>query len=764
MILFQCLATLVLMACGDAEQTDLSAQPAAREFVGSEECVDCHSAEFEKWRGSDHDRAMELASPDTVLGRFDGSQLRGVDRSWRFVRDADAFFVELEELGRPVERLQVTYTFGFDPLQQYLVARPDGRMQALPSAWDARPEKLGGQRWFDLQPDERIAAEDPLHWERLAYNWNSQCAACHSTNLSKGYHEKEDRFATTWSVIDVGCEACHGPASEHVARRSESGSAPFEASELSVAFETWNPTAWRRSPETRIATREVPRSLDAEIEVCAPCHSRRSQIVDTPSIGAPYLDGHLPRLIDPGLYFDDGQIRDEVYVWGSFLQSRMYAAGVRCDDCHDPHSLELRREGEALCAGCHDRAAYETTAHHGHEPDSAGSRCVACHMPEHTYMQVDGRRDHSFAVPRPGRSAVLGSPSVCQTCHADRATEWASAAIDSWRREGATTPPHWSDHLVNGSQVRMDPDRWLEIALEPRWTPIVRANAWQRYAEEGEGMPALAVLEEVVQTGTELERLAVIDLARRLTPESRVRLLRPLLEDERLAIRASSAEALVDLPANLWQTADRNMLARGLAEYRAMQIVNAERPEAQVSLGLLAVQYGDLEAAGLAYHRAIGRAAYFVPAYANLADLERMQGRNVEALAWLAQAVERAPDDPLIRYAFGLALHRTGQSAQALVELERAFKAAPGAPRLVLGWALALDGAGRGEEAVGVLSGAVDRGVSSGDVHHSLVTLLRDQGRLSEARERVASWLRAMPDDRRAEALRDQLAAGESSG
>jgi tetratricopeptide (TPR) repeat protein len=374
-------------------------------------------------------------------------------------------------------------------------------------------------------------------------------------------------------------------------------------------------------------------------------------------------------------------------------------------------------------------------------------------MPERVYMQVDGRRDHSFPIPRPDRSAILSVPNACEGCHGDRNSDWATAQIDSWREEGATRPTHWSDHLVSGAEARSDPLRWLEIAVEPSHTPLVRANAWARYSDEAEAAPPTELLRDRLSVGTSLERLALIDVVRRLSPELRASLLRPLLEDERLAVRIAAAEALVDLPLETWRPADRAVLARALREYRAAQEANAERPEAQVSLGLLSVHYGELDAARASYDRAIELAPYFVPAYVNLADLERMQGNDADAIVRLRRAVELAPDGALVRYAFGLALHRAGETDEGLSQLARAAQDAPGQPRLTLGWALALDGAGRRDEAISTLTDAVERGAASGDLHYALVTLLRDQGEMEQARDRAEAWLRSRPGDPRAGAL-----------
>ena len=164
----------------------------------------------------------------------------------------------------------------------------------------------------------------------------------------------------------------------------------------------------------------------------------------------PFLDAYLPALLEPGLYHSDGQIDGEVYEYGSFLQSRMHAASVTCSDCHDPHSLKLRAEGNALCAQCHLPERFDLSAHHNHEPGSAGAQCVNCHMPTKTYMVVDARRDHSIRVPRPDLSISLGTPNACTPCHADRPAQWAAEAVAGWYPGGRQTTPHYGPHSMPG--------------------------------------------------------------------------------------------------------------------------------------------------------------------------------------------------------------------------------------------------------------------------------------------------------------------------
>ncbi len=166
---------------------------------------------------SQHKHAMDHATEKTVLGDFSDARFEYFGVRSRFFREHGKFFVETDGPDGKLGAFEIKYTFGLDPLQQYLVEFPDGRLQALSIAWDSRPKDQGGQRWFHLYPDEQIRHDDFLHWTKLNQNWNFMCAECHSTGVRKNYDAATDRFATSWAEISVGCEACHGRGSRHVA-------------------------------------------------------------------------------------------------------------------------------------------------------------------------------------------------------------------------------------------------------------------------------------------------------------------------------------------------------------------------------------------------------------------------------------------------------------------------------------------------------------------------------------------------------------------
>ena len=394
----------------------------AAQYVGLAECTSCHAEQASRWSGSHHDLAMQSVSEQTVLGDFNDASLTHFGVTSSFFKKDGKFLVHTEGPGGELRDYEIKYTFGVEPLQQYLVEFPGGRLQALSLAWDTRSQAQGGQRWFHLYPDERITADDELHWTKPSQNWNSMCAECHSTNLQKNYDPVSETFSTTWSEIDISCEACHGPGSDHVAwAKREPGWENLQAGKgLVLSFDERLGVSWKINPQTGTAVRSEVRGGDREIEMCARCHSRRSPITADYEHGKPLLDHYLPRLLEEGMYFADGQIDDEVYVYGSFLQSKMYSAGVTCSDCHDPHNLQLRLPANGVCLQCHQAERYDQPAHHFHKSGSEGASCAECHMPPRTYMVVDPRHDHSMRIPRPDLSVTLGTPNACNNCHRDK--------------------------------------------------------------------------------------------------------------------------------------------------------------------------------------------------------------------------------------------------------------------------------------------------------------------------------------------------------
>jgi len=680
-------------------------------YVGGKACGECHAKEQAAWHGSDHDLAMQVADDKSVLGDFANGKFRYAATTSTFSRHDGKYFVNTDGPDGKLHDYEIKYAFGVHPLQQYLIELPGGRMQALSIAWDSRPKAQGGQRWFHLYPGQNIKAGNWLHWTSAGQNWNFTCAECHSTNLRKNFDAASGNYKTTWSELNVSCEACHGPGSNHVtwARKGADWRA-FDASKgLVLALDERRGVTWTPVAETGNAQRSVPRQGAREIEMCARCHGRASRLSDDYVHGKPPLDTHRLAMLDDNLYWSDGQMRDEVYNWGSFVQSEMYAKGVTCSDCHEPHSLKLRKPGNLVCSQCHQPATYDTTRHTHHADGTPGAACASCHMPTATYMIVDPRHDHSMRIPRPDVSAKVGTPNACNNCHAKKSAQWAADAIRQWTGKAPESFQHFAEALHAGSSGAPGARGALLTVIDDKAQPaIARASAIQRLGHLLTPVTIDAV-SRALNDPEAVVRLAAVEALAGTETATRQRYLARMLDDPVRAVRVEAARALAGAPEQGLSASIRPAFDKALAEYVAVQIYNADRPEGRMNLGNLYVQRRDVGAAISEYRKAIEIDPTFVAAYVNLADLYRAGGTDGEAEKILREGIARSPRDAALHHTLGLALTRQKKSAEALQEFKTAAALAPTSGRFAYVYGVALNSSGQSGEAIKVLNAALAR-------------------------------------------------------
>ena len=626
------------------------------EFVGSEKCKKCHETAYNKWRGSHHDLAMDVANDTTVLGDFDDVSYTDPHNNVtsRFYRDGDKFMVQTEGPDGQPGDFEITHTFGFYPLQQYLVPFPDGRLQCLNIAWDIEKKS-----WYRLPPYEVEGPDDWLHWTRGGQTWNVMCAECHSTRLTKGYDPDTGAYQTTWFEIDVGCEACHGPGSKHLTWADKPPFARAETENYELEVHTNN-----------FETTE-------QIKLCAPCHSRRFQLGDNQHVEGELLDVMVPQLLSEGLYYPDGQILDEVYVYGSFVQSKMYQHGVRCSDCHDVHSLKRHKEKNDLCTQCHRAETYDNKSHHFHKEvhngqPSEGHLCVKCHMPGRIYMGADYRPDHSLRIPRPDLSAELGTPNACsaQGCHADKSLSWNVDHFTKWY--GETRRPHYGEALAAGRAHKPEAETALiRLAEDPLLPAIVRATAVELL--RAYPTPASqATLVKALESDDALLRYTAIRSLEYFDVETRLKRIAPKLYDPVKAVRMEAAMMLSILPEERLRKDDREAFQKGLEEYRDAMLYNADLAAQRYNLGNLAANLDDDAQAVVAYEKSIAIDEQFYPAKVNLAMLYNRQGKNLDAEKMLREVVDQQPELYEVAYSLGLLLAEMQQYEDAEIYLGKA--------------------------------------------------------------------------------------------
>jgi tetratricopeptide (TPR) repeat protein len=667
------IATLVIILSIPAymlKETYFPRPPASRPvatFVGNKKCMDCHKAEYDRWQNSHHDRSMEIANDATVLGNFNNAVVEFHGVSTLFYRSDDKFFVRTQGPDGNMGEFEITHTFGWYPLQQYLVPFRGGRLQCLPIAWDVKEKK-----WYHLYPVTPIDPQDWLYWTNAGQNWNGMCAECHSTNLKKNYDIESDTYQTTWSEIDVGCEACHGPGSLHV----EWAELPDMARPQTASYE--------------LVVKAKGMDSREQVELCAPCHSRRAILGDYTHAEPDLLDSMLPSLLMPELYFADGQILEEVYVYGSFTQSKMYSRNVRCSDCHDVHSIKMVKEGNALCLQCHRASTYDTKVHHFHkrkgekgEPIKSsdgkvlfdvgtGAECVQCHMPERPYMVIDYRADHSFRIPRPDLSIKLGTPNACNRCHVDKTHQWADQYITKWY--GPSRKAHYGTIIAEGRKRSAHAHKELvKLASDPLYPVIVRSTALsllEAYpSEETTRAYEQALLDdEALIRRTAVDNLSVSD------PKRLAELLSAMLYDPVKALRIEAASRMAEISDPLLDSNQKMLFQASLDEYQQSMEYSADFAFGRYNLGNLYVNLRQPEKAVANYRAAIKIDNLFYPAKVNLAMLYNKMGEKSEAETLLREVATSHPEIYEVHYSLGLLLAEEKKYAQAANYLKQAAK------------------------------------------------------------------------------------------
>lgn len=671
--------------------------------LSAEDCAGCHPSQHEQWQQSHHAKAMQVASKLTVLGRFDGSETIYGDSVFRFFKAKERFQVGIRKQGRdtPAQIYDVPYTFGFTPLQQYLASLPKGKLQALPVAWDSRPTSDGGQRWFALESD--------LDWDHPGFTWNTSCADCHSTGLEKNYDGQSHSFETVWDEINVSCASCHGDGEAH--QRWLKAGNPEGTKQAGFPASLAEQGQWRWLPEAAIAQREG-KPAGEQLSTCAQCHSRRDKIAKWHP-GTELLDHISPALVNPPLYFADGQIRDEVFVLGSFMQSRMHAAGVVCSNCHEPHSLKLRAQGDALCSQCHRAAVFAAPQHHGHAQSEVS--CVDCHMPETVYMGVDARRDHRFGIPDPALSNALSSPAPCRSCHADKSVdEFAkSIAERAASHHGASSKTPMAAPPVSPALTQLFAQAQGGVAsnavrykLDGNDFAPIRQAALLLLLDVNADPAMRAIVENKLRHADPVVRLAAVRSLSRLPLEERWRLLSLVMIDPSKAVRlevASQLAAAKPLAARAKQTEALEQLHKQYESYLQGQL---DSPTQVFNLGNYHAAQQNFVKAEALYKRALELDPEFLYPYLQLAELARISASENDAAEkhWLDAALAVAPENAELQYHIGLYWVRSDNYEAALAALASAHELGSAVENYAVTYAIALENTGSASAAINTLA------------------------------------------------------------
>ncbi len=666
--------------------------------VSNQVCTSCHQQQQHSWQESDHAKAMAIADKNSVLGNFDNVNVEHYGQKAFFFIKNEQYQVTVSYDDKS-DTYPVKYTFGHFPLQQYLVETETGKLQVLPFAWDSRVKADGGQRWYHNYSNEEIRPQDRLHWRQPLQNWNGMCADCHSDGLKRNYNLDKNSFSSKWDNINVGCLSCHGNMTTHAKESAKTASSVKRNVSKDITSSAHPTGQWLRAIGQKTASWQGKKRDNSFMDTCFACHSLRAPLTDGINPSRPFLDQFSPQLLAAPLYHADGQIKEEVYVYGSFLQSKMFAAGVNCLDCHDKHTMKVKTLDNGLCLQCHGSDVYNVKSHHQHQEDSTGALCANCHMPTNRYMGVDDRRDHSFKIPRPDLSSEFDTPNACTSCHDDKNNQWASDNLKKWHGKPKALPnsKQFLMRLNSGQGINLEDH--LTIITDKNLAVINRATAIQQLAYTTQTITS-EILGPLLTDKENLIRLSAASAATLLPPTDRVALLVPLLTDKFRAIRVAAARSLVDSQVS---AVDQAVFALAFKELQQSNDISSWRGEGRMNLGINALQSGDTIAAEKAFKATIVVEPYFDTGYINLADLYRSLQRPAQVSSVLMKGMKNLPKSGAIKYSYGLHLVRQKTLPKAVSYFSQAMLLSPENSQYAYTYILAMDGTGQSAQALSKL-------------------------------------------------------------
>ena len=725
-----------------------------KNLKGAARCIACHPNEVKDWKGSHHEMAMKPAGADSIIADFNNTEFEHKGYKSKFYMKDGGYFVSTKNAKGEMQEFKVTHTFGLEPLQQYIVEFPNGRSQCLHIAWDAKKKT-----WYHLYGDMDIDHGEWLNWTGASQNWNSMCADCHSTELKKNFDPETDSYNTTFKEINVSCEACHGPADQHILAKL-------------------NPDAGIEKDPHFIGLKMAETPINkTEVEKCARCHSRRGQISDYYDHKGEFMDHYLPEILRDNIYHPDGQILDEVYVYGSFAQSKMYHQhNVRCTNCHNPHTAKLKMQGNDLCMQCHKLPGqngvkdssdvsnfYTTKAHHMHKEGTEAAQCINCHMTGKHYMGIDFRRDHSFRIPRPDQSVMFGTPNACSNCHkaegelrtetgVDRdkidlsGAKWAAEAVI--KHYGKERRPHFSDLLLPGRNgERPQPHLLIQLARDKTAQPLARATAIWLLSNFAGFSPAESAAKELLQDKEPIVRFHAMAMFTNRKLDQKIAIYGPLLHDDIRAVRGEAANNLSDITQpDLLPEKYRSAFKKALGEYRSYMKFMADSPGGQMNISNFHYKRGEKKESMDALRNVIKIDSHFNQARMNLAYMLGIEKKYEEAEKVYLKVIEQEPKFPGGWYNLGILYTEMEEYEKADNCFNEAIIRQPRNLRIYLNRGLTLQKLKRYDEAEKVFYKAITqegatRDPNAREIAYALILMQIDRGHLEKANSTLGSFV-----------------------
>jgi tetratricopeptide (TPR) repeat protein len=696
------------------------------DFVGAEACAECHQERYASWAESAHGRAGGAPSPEVVIAPFDGRPIEFRDATVvPRVDSTGSYQFVVRQIGHPEQVYSVDGVIGGGHMvgggtQGFVTRFVDGTERFL--AWDwSRSEgrwfcNTGtrlDQGWLAITPDMALA--DCGDWPPVRVLGTvprfGNCQGCHGSQILTT-QEAGESYQTRYTSLRINCESCHGPGRRHI-EAARTGGALVDPDLGIGSFATVD--------------------KDGSLEACFECHALKDKVREAHLPGEPLADYYALKfpLLGEDAFFGDFRVRTFAYQ-EAHLSSACYLDGsMTCVSCHEPHGQAYQDEfgaplvgrfDDGQCTSCHASKAGDPQSHTFHDPNSPGSRCVACHMP---YLQEPdvgalgvryARSDHAIPLPRPRFDRGLGVETACGQCHQDQPAEALEDQAEAW---WGTLKPHrplvqaLSDTLAGWSD-----EQAAHALLRPsQHDPIVQFAALARFLTDHlpPDQPSLdpetrrRLQELAVSPDLEVRSLALASLhwAHGDDPETRgfltSALERETVDEDRVRQRWVLALSFLGDEARLAGETERALVAFE----KALELL----PEDGRLLGAMGAA---LNQSG-AYDRAIPLLQRSAAAdrsnaltFVNLAIAQAALGDGQAALASYSDAARANPTEPLIFFNLGNMYLRQGSLAEAAVAYERAVVLDPGLARGHYNLARAYIQLGRYEDALPVARRALE--------------------------------------------------------
>lgn len=696
-------------------------------YAGSSACKACHEAAYAAWEKSNHGRAEREYHAGMDKAAFDPARSPSYPgaKTDVFLDKNGLATILAKGIAEKPQSMPVVRVIGNDPLRQFLVSAPGGKLQVCADSYD--PHK---NEWFDVFGNDGREPGDWGHWTGRGMNWNSMCASCHNTRLRKNYEPATDSYHTAMAEKTVSCEACHGPMKDHV---DWQGKYPHT----------------KGDPTLRKQTR------DQMIDTCGACHARRGEITGDLVPGSRFHDHFSLTLTDEtDIYHPDGQVRDEDYEYGSFLSSKMFHAGVRCVDCHDPHTGKRLIQGNMLCMRCHaggtqpPAPVIDPVKHSFHADGSAGNDCTACHMPVTNYMQRHPRHDHGFTIPDPLLTVKHGVPNACNRCHTDQFAEWSLSHVEKWYGEKMDRNTRTRAFLIaDARQGKPEARDGLLKLLPAEPIPAWRASICHLLARW--------VMEPAVSSGLEKALADPSPLVR----EAAVRALVPLMRGGGSSIRPAVEKLLDDDSRSVrviaaWAVSDKlDLNSRAGKELIHQLDLDSDQPLGRMRLSQFAYLRGDAKSAIAQIRKAIAWDKNSAPFHHDLAILLSTTGDTPAAITSLKEAIRLDPQNAEYHYKLGLALGETGNSDVVIAALEKTVSLDPSYARAWYNLGLSYNAADRPADAIRALLKAEAVEPSDATIPYARATIHARLGQRNEALAAARRSLVLRPGDPNASRL-----------